>query len=236
MTVIAMPLEIGTLGRQITRGLAHRLNVELADSSFLGQRIADRLSQPRARFDRSSGNLGAFADCLEVDDKVLGRAADEEIRELAAYGNIIMRGWGATSILRDNPHVLRLRVTAPLEVRIERLGRHEGIRDRDVLARMIEDADRCLATNLEPVKGPVWREPEIYHLSLATHGMSVGAIVDQLAAYVLAATKPGRPGLYSMSRVRRIRPMPAPRRPRRKGEDFDLVSLSRAERTLFAPS
>jgi hypothetical protein len=235
MPVIAMPHEIGTLGREIARGLAQRLRIDLADSSYLGQRIADRLSKPRARFDRNASNPGAFADCLDVDDTVLGRAADEEIRELAAYGNIIMRGWGAASILRDNPYVLRLRVTSPLELRIRRLGKHEGIRNPDILARMIEDADRCLATNLEPVVGPVWREHHVYHLSLAGQSLPVAAIVDQLAAYVAAATKSRRPGWHNLARTRRVRPLPAPRKPQSTGEDIDLVSVSRAERKLFTP-
>lgn len=235
MTVIAMPHEIGTCGRRIASRLAARLGIEFADEHFLGHRIADRLSRGKARFDRRFGQHGAFDDWLDVDDADLARHAEAEIQEQAAYGNILMRGWGASTVLRDNPHVLRIRVTAPTEFRISRLARKEHYGDRHVLSRMIWDADRCLASNLEPVFGQGWQSGDMYHVTLLSHLLPLEDAVEQLAAIVDAAVHPA--GRARRRKARLHRPRPVQRWPRRIGSReraVDPASLSEAEHVLFA--
>ena len=50
---------------------------------------------------------------MQIGSKRLARYTAEEILDLANRGNVLIRGWGACVVLRDVPHVVRVRVCAP---------------------------------------------------------------------------------------------------------------------------
>jgi hypothetical protein len=56
-------------------------------------------------------------------------ATNEEILGLAQRGNVLIKGWGAATMLCEVPHVISARVCAPMEFRVrvvmERLGRND---------------------------------------------------------------------------------------------------------------
>lgn len=54
----------------------------------------------------------------QINDERLGEAISSVIKDLAAMPNVIIMGRGGQYVLKDNPHVLRVLVLAPLERRI----------------------------------------------------------------------------------------------------------------------
>ena len=50
----------------------------------------------------------------KIDSKRLSRYTAQENLELAIKGNILIRGWGASYLLRSVPHVVCVRVCAPM--------------------------------------------------------------------------------------------------------------------------
>ena len=183
MTVIAMTYEIGTQGRQIASELAVRLGIDFADDQFLERRIADRLMHGK-------GRVGTWAQqARNVDDWTLARRATDEIMELSAYGNVLIRGWGAASLLRGKAHVIRVRVCAPASFRLRVLAERYPAQDDAALRWLIKHSDACLASNLEPVLGPDWQSDDLYHLKIDAQEMPVSSSVDVLERLIEARTR-----------------------------------------------
>lgn len=210
MPVIAMSTEIGTLGDEVAAKLAKRLDIDYADRAFLESRIFDRWNGHKARSGftpqapksheaacgsatHRSGPLGwvsAITDPLTSDEqRDLAYAAETEISELAAYGNIVFRGWGASAVLHSRVGIFRMRVTASMVMRQRMIGARLTGSDEVAVRRLIETSDRALSTNLEPVLGPGWRCTDGYHVVLDMGGYAVDEAVDVLFDHVTAAIK-----------------------------------------------
>jgi hypothetical protein len=107
MPLIAMNREIGSLGKDVARGVAEALELKVQHHE-----IIDHLAN-RARVRRShvvsflEGNQGLM-ERLTVDQIKLRVLTADEILSLAESGEgILLRGWGATSLLKDVPHAVR---------------------------------------------------------------------------------------------------------------------------------
>ena len=77
----------------------------------------------------------------QIGSKRLARYTAEEVLELAARGNVLIRGWGACVILRDVPQVARIRVCAPMEMRERAVMGRSGLSDLAAARREIERND-----------------------------------------------------------------------------------------------
>lgn len=168
MTVVAMSHELGSLGGEIARDLARRMDLDCVDEVLLQERIADRLASISDTLygadDR--GGFRALQQCRAKSDRLLMRHAMEAMTEMAAYGNVIIRGWGSAYLLRNSPFVLRIRLLAPMDFRLNVLARRNPSWTQCDLRRFILTSDSCLGSNLEPIIGSRWRADELYHLNI----------------------------------------------------------------------
>lgn len=64
---------------------------------------------------------------LRIDGTRMARYTAREIIEIAVKGNVLIRGWGATYLLRSVPHVLCVRICAPMPFRTRMLMKRLGI-------------------------------------------------------------------------------------------------------------
>lgn len=190
MTVIAMTYETGTHGRQIATKVAASLGILLADRHYLRERLIDRLENRRLQGGCGLEEVAAFNHAHSIDDRRLARLAEEEVREHTAYGNVLLRGWGAASLLRDMAYVVRVRVWAPLDYRLQILSERNPGLSRGALLQAIAESDSCLSSNLEPVLGPVWRTDDIYHLTLNTETLTVPDAASRIEQLVVSKLKP----------------------------------------------
>jgi cytidylate kinase len=186
MSVIALSCEIGTSGREIAIALARRLDLDLADELLLEERIACRLARASDAAGRGVGPAASLYRCLNLSDRTLARYASDEIEELAAYGRIVLRGWGAPVLLMNKPHVMRVRLSAPRSARLRALSIRSPGLGESALRALIELSDRSPAANMESVFGPVWRSENIYQLRIDTQTRSPQEIVEEIEAVICA--------------------------------------------------
>ncbi len=199
MTVIAMAFEAGTHSRQIATLLAARLGIEFADIDYLRDRIADRLAPRIESHGPHSLSPNSFRAALEMDDHELARTAEDEIRELAAYGNILLRGWGAAYFLRDSPGVVRVRTVASLKYRLAVLAAHHPELSKAERLAVIVENDKCLSSNLEPILGSAWTSPDLYHLAVDVEALGPIEAAREIECFV-------RPECASLVRPQRRLP------------------------------
>ena len=98
MTVIAMPREMGTLGKDVALGVAEQLGIEVVHHELVEREIAGRMDIGESAVHQFLEGTPSLWDRWKIDSKKLSRYTAEEMLALAAKGNVLIRGWGAVSL------------------------------------------------------------------------------------------------------------------------------------------
>ena len=106
----------------------------------------------------------------------------EEVFEITLEGDALIRGWGATRLLKSIPNVLSVRVCAPMDFRIEQIKQRLGVDDR-AARREILRSDAAHSQTLLRFFEADWRDPLNYDLVMNTANLS-----PQLCAEMLCNT------------------------------------------------
>ena len=115
MPIIAITREMGSLGKDVARGLGEALGLPVIYHEVIDH-LADRMRVRKSHVIRLlDGSAGLF-ERLTADKTSLAIYTTDEIYGIAASctnkGGAIIRGWGATHLLREIPHVVCVRVCA----------------------------------------------------------------------------------------------------------------------------
>jgi len=112
MPLIAMNREIGSLGKDVAKGLSQLLGCRVQHHEMvdhLANRARVRKSHVVSFLDGAQG----MWERLTVDDvKLRILTADEIVSAAENNEAIVLRGWGATSLLKEVPHAIRVCVSA----------------------------------------------------------------------------------------------------------------------------
>jgi cytidylate kinase len=134
MPVIAITREMGSLGKDVARGVADALGIPVIYHEIIDQ-LADRMRLRKSHVMRLLDGRAGFLERMTADQTSLSIFASEEIVNAALQGNgAVIRGWGATQLLRDMPSVVCVRVCAPFEVRLQRMMARLGTNDAQSVA------------------------------------------------------------------------------------------------------
>jgi hypothetical protein len=133
----------------------------------------------------------------------------EELFDLADRGNVVLRGWGATCLLRPVPHVISVRVTRSLKARVEWLMGHLETDDAEFAEAEVRRSDQAHASRMHEQFGVTWGDPLLYDLVLNTDRVSVQTCVEQIRLLVhrpeFAETPESRALLANMALAARVR-------------------------------
>jgi len=177
MTVIAMTREIGSLGTDVAAGLASRLGLKIIHSEIVANNIAERLGLEERAILRYVDGSASFFERWLINRKRLSRYASEEILGLAQQGCVLIRGWGAATLLRDMPQVISVRVCAPMSFRVQVMMERLGVKDAEAVREEIERYDaahlRAMRTSFDVEQ----EDPLYYHIVLNTERLSVDSCV-----------------------------------------------------------
>jgi cytidylate kinase len=182
--LIAMNREMGSLGKDVARGLEKALGLKVRHHE-----IIDHLAS-RARIRKShvlsflEGTQGLL-ERLTIDEIVLRILTADEILSLAvSNGGVILRGWGATSLLKGVPHAVRVCVTAPRALRIKRMMQRLSEDDPCKVAQIVDQNDEAAGAVMRRHFHVDLRDINEYDLSLNTERISVGQCVERIVDLV----------------------------------------------------
>ncbi|HQR12395.1 MAG TPA: cytidylate kinase family protein [Casimicrobiaceae bacterium] len=181
MTVIAMTQEMATLGTDVAQGLAKTLGLKVVQHE-VGDTVAERMELKRSLIRRVREGQAGWLEKRGIDPDVFAVYAAEEILTLAHEGNVVIRGWGATSILRGVSHIPCIRVCAPMANRVEWLMERLDSDDADLAREEIERSDAAHVARTQQNFGVNLHDPLLYDLTLNTGRVSVESCVDQVIA------------------------------------------------------
>jgi cytidylate kinase len=187
MAVIAMTREMGTLGRDVAQGLSQRLGLEVVHHELVENDIATRSGLRESEVRRFLGGEASFLGQWRMDRKRLSHFTAQEILELAARDNVLIRGWGATYLLRDVPHVVCVRICAPMEFRVREMMGRLGMADADAARREIERSDAAHNGTMQRLFGADWTDATLYAAALNTARVPPADCVDHIVRLVESA-------------------------------------------------
>ena len=177
MPVIAMTQEMGSLAKDVALQLADTLGLALMRHEVV-ERVADRMNVHKSLLSRLRGGKAGLVERLTTDQRSVAIFTAEELFALADRGNIVLRGWGATVLLRPVPHVLCVRITRPLAQRVEWLMAHLGTDDAAFAEAEVRRSDNAHASRMNAQFGVTWGDPQLYDMVLNTDRISVDSCVD----------------------------------------------------------
>lgn len=180
MPIVAMTREMGSLGRDVAARVAQRRGRKVVYHEIIDQ-LADKMRLRKSHVARLlEGRAGLWEKLAASETSLTIFTADETYRVLLDGTTGVLRGWGAVHLLADIPHVVRVRVCAPMELRIERMMERLGTLDREAVQREIalsEEAHTAIARRHFRLD---WRDPEHYDLVLSTARLTVDECADEI--------------------------------------------------------
>ncbi|RJF96673.1 BON domain-containing protein [Noviherbaspirillum cavernae] len=179
MPVIAMTQEMGSLAKDVALKLASALDIEVMRNEVVDH-VSAKMALPKSAVRRLREGKAGFLERLKTDRKIMALYTAEEVFELANRGNVVLRGWGATCLLRPVPHVPCVRITSSFEKRVEWLMSSLETEDRDFAASEIRRSDEAHASRMHQQFGVSWGDPVLYDMVLNTDRVSVDSCVEQI--------------------------------------------------------
>jgi cytidylate kinase len=206
VTLVAISAAYGAGGSRVGPAVAQQLGVPFVDRAIL-LAVAERLDVPvdaaTAHDEQADGGswlervlrgfIGVDAgaptplppDTFSSED--FQRATEEVLTRQAATGEGVILGRGAVVVLSGDPRVLRVRLTGPVERRIQQAMKLQGL-ERETAERALRRFDRTHAEYLRQFYGAEIDDPALYHLTIDSTSISIDGSVELIAAAARSLT------------------------------------------------
>ena len=128
MAIISISRKVGSFGDEIAHEVAKRMGIQVikkADIHQLALKCDEELADTCRKFETEMP--AGFFERIFFRDPSGSSLFASLIYQEAALGDVVILGRGSQVVLGDQPGVLKVRVVAPLAVRIERVVKRNGI-------------------------------------------------------------------------------------------------------------
>jgi cytidylate kinase len=166
MAIITVSRELAALGDETAHELANQLHYRIVDRGVLENRIKS-LGVAESKLEKFDERKPSFwASFSQERDDYLHFLKTALLAE-AVQGNCILIGRGAGVILKDVPGVLSVFLTAPPDIRLQRVKSYFHCDDRRA-RQVLEQADRDRDGFHRYFFDVKWKEVSNYHVTLNT--------------------------------------------------------------------
>lgn len=208
MPVIALTQEMGSLAKDVAVQLGQALNLEVMNNEVLDH-VAEKMDLHRSAIHRLREGKAGFIERFTTDTASVALYSAEQVFEFASRGNAVLRGWGATVLLRPVPHVPCIRITRSFKKRVEWVMADLETDDVEFAEEEVRRSDEAHATRMHHQFGVTWGDPLLYDLVLNTDRMSVDSCVEQIRLLLdrpeFRETEESRAVLASLTMEARVR-------------------------------
>jgi len=174
---------MGSLGKDVARGLGEELGLPVIYHEVIDH-LADRMRVRKSHVIRLLDGSAGLMERLTADKTSLSIFTADEIYAIASKGGAIIRGWGATHLLHDVPHVICTRICAPMQIRLSRMMERLNTDDANQVESEVRTNDEAHAAVIRRHFGVEWTDSEHYDVVLNTHRLSVDECVDAVLQLV----------------------------------------------------
>lgn len=208
MPVIALTQGMGSLAQDIAEQLGRELGLATLQHE-VAERVAHKMNVPKSLISRLRAGKAGPIERLTADRDSMAVYSAEEVLQTAAAGNVVLRGWGATLLLRPVPHVPCVRIMRPFAKRVQWLMAELDTDDIELAQSEIKRSDHANASRMHEQFGVDWGDPVLFDLVLNTDRLSVDTCVAQIRALLarpeFAETAASQALLQGMALSARVR-------------------------------
>lgn len=180
MPLIAMTREMGSLGKDVATAVAARANRKVVYHEII-EPVANKMRLRKSHVERFLEGKSGIWERLTTDKTSMSIfTADETFKFLRDDSTAVIRGWGAAHLLKGIPHVIRVRVCAPLELRVKRMMERLSTENRETIENEIQLSEEAHTAITKRHFGVNWRDPENYDIVLSTERLSVDECVEEV--------------------------------------------------------
>ena len=184
MPLVAMNREMGSLGKDVAAGLEEALGMKVRHHEMIDH-LANRARLRKSHVISFLEGTQGLIERLTTDQVRLRILTADEILSVAESGEpVILRGWGATSLLKEVPHAVRVCVSASRRTRVKRMMERLNSDDAEKVGRIVDQNDEAARAvmrrhfHIEP------RDINEYDMGFNTDRVSVEQCVEEIAKMV----------------------------------------------------
>lgn len=173
MDVITISRQLGSMGSEVAKEVSRRLGFRLVWRDLINQ-AAIRAGAPEVAL-ATIDDLGllGISPTASVQRAYIS-AVHTVMEELANEGKVVVVGRAGQMILRGHPNVLHVKIIAPVELRISRIAKKQGI-VLDAARAQVEASDASRRKYLKRYYGVNWEDSNLYDLTINTVRLNVNA-------------------------------------------------------------
>ncbi|NJC88651.1 MAG: BON domain-containing protein [Desulfuromonas sp.] len=170
MAIITISRHMGSGGIPIAHKVAEKLGYTLVDGDAIMD-VAEQYGLTRESVEQADEKPPHFVETLDLKHEVSLHLIELIILEFALKGNVIIYGRGGQDLLRGIESVLRVRITAPFEDRVERWAEREWL-DPDYARILVRKSDQQRGGFIKYYFDRDWDDPLGYDLVINTQRLS----------------------------------------------------------------
>lgn len=180
MPLVAMTREMGSLGKDVAQGVAKQLGIPIISHEIIDT-LANKMRLRKSHVVRFLEGKANMIERLTTDKTSLSIYTAEETFQLALRGKgAVIRGWGATHLLRPISHVVCVRVCAPVDLRKKRMMDRLNTDDERFVENEIKISDEAHGAVMRRHFSVDWHDPELYDVVLNTERVSIDECVEEV--------------------------------------------------------
>ena len=205
LAVITISAAYGALGSEVGHAVAAALDAPFLDRAIPVE-VASKLAVPLEEAESRDEALAGFLDRLlgtfvimgsvyggaapppggVLDEQAFRAATEETLRTHAASGSAVILGRAGMLVLADLPHVLRARLSGPVDARTRQAVARYGLSE-DEARRQQRDNDGARAAWVARFYGRDVADPALYDLVLNATKFGVEECAELIVAAARAA-------------------------------------------------
>jgi len=196
MAIIVISHEIGAGGPEIGQALGERLGYRCVGQDLIVD-VARRYGLLEEKLSHLDEAKPSLFERFDAETRRYITVIQTALYDFAEQDNVVLMGRGGQWLLRGIPHVLRVRIMAPFDVRVKRLSKKlagpmgEQTNPRTV-SELVRRDDAEKAGRMRYLYEVGITDPALYDLVINTEKLMTAAVVGLLAGVVgqpeLAAT------------------------------------------------
>ena len=184
MAVITVSRQLGSLGTEIARAAANRLNYAFAEKERIGKMLVD-YGFPEAELEKFDEKRTPLWDYVSIRRTKFLYLTQAVVYGLASKDNVVIVGRGGQILLRDLPGTLHVRIIAPFEVRVRRLIESQRV-DEKYAAGILRRSDQDSFGYIQSFFCVDWNDPSLYDLLINSAKLSLESAVQLIIDSVRA--------------------------------------------------
>jgi cytidylate kinase len=185
MPIVTLSHEIGAGGPEIGQKLAERLSLHYVDQELISE-AALRYGLREEKLSSLDESKPSLFERFDAETRRYLTVLQTALYEFAEKDRVVLMGRSGQWLLRGIPHVLRVRVMAPFDLRVKRLGKRLSVQmGEHTNPRMVHDMarrdDTEKAGRMRYLYAVDVRDPALYDLVISTEKLSIDAAVELIA-------------------------------------------------------